>query len=62
MFQIHVAETSRIDGSLEGGYIIDCNSQEEFDAELADLYSIIDREVLTDEYPCNSLMVIATVR
>ena len=55
MYIIDVAETSRIDGSVEGGYKIICDTEFGLERALLDLENQIDREVLSDVYPYHSL-------
>lgn len=53
-YLIEVAERSRIDGSLEGGYTIECSDVHELGEAIAELEDLISEEPITSEYPCHS--------
>ena len=55
MWVIEVAEISRIDGSLEGGFAYVGETKEEMLQAIKELEDEIQSEVLTDDNPFNSL-------
>ncbi len=54
-YVIEIAETSRIDGSLEGGFSVLCDSMEEVNSVISELEYDIENEVLSEDFPFKSL-------